>query len=90
MTRTVAANKNCTMSNPKITDELLAKLRRDRELIANELPELAERDSRMQEAQATHSRSTRGRVLTSSTFGSDFILNRHHIEPVSSAASVRS
>jgi hypothetical protein len=40
------------MSDTRITDELLAKLRRDRELIATELPELAERDARMQEAAA--------------------------------------
>jgi hypothetical protein len=40
------------MNNPKITDGLLANLKGDRDLIASELPELAERDSRMQEAAA--------------------------------------
>jgi hypothetical protein len=40
------------MSTPKITAELLAQIRRDRALIAEELPELAERNSRMQEAAA--------------------------------------
>ena len=38
--------------NTKITDELLAKLRQDRELIADELPEMGVRDARMQEAAA--------------------------------------
>ncbi len=38
------------MTEERIPDELLSQLQRDRQLIAQELPELHERDVRMQEA----------------------------------------
>ncbi len=38
------------MSAEQIPEELLAKMQRDRKLIEEELPELADRDSRMREA----------------------------------------
>lgn len=40
------------MSVPEIPQELLWQMKHDRELIAEELPELAARDARMQEAAA--------------------------------------
>jgi hypothetical protein len=40
------------MSTPQIPQELLVQMKRDRELIAEELPELALRDARMEEAAA--------------------------------------
>jgi transcriptional regulator with XRE-family HTH domain len=38
------------MANREIPDELLVQMRRDRELIKQELPDLMERDERMKEA----------------------------------------
>jgi len=40
------------MTNREIPEELRSQLKRDRELIEQELPELAERDARMKEAAA--------------------------------------
>jgi len=40
------------MSNREIPEELRSQMTRDRELIEQELPELAERDARMKEAAA--------------------------------------
>ncbi len=40
------------MSRPEISQELLLQMKRDRELIAQELPQLAERDARMYDAAA--------------------------------------
>ena len=40
------------MSAPEISQELLLQMKRDRELIVEELPELAARDARMQKAAA--------------------------------------
>jgi hypothetical protein len=40
------------MSEPRIPDELLFQVQRDREAIEQELPELAGRDTRMREAAA--------------------------------------
>jgi transcriptional regulator with XRE-family HTH domain len=40
------------MSNHKIPEEMLAQMQRDRELVEQELPELTQRDARMQEAAA--------------------------------------
>ena len=40
------------MGNRKIPEAMLTQMQRDRELVEEELPELAERDSRMQEAAA--------------------------------------
>jgi transcriptional regulator with XRE-family HTH domain len=40
------------MSNHKIPEEMLSQMQRDRELVEQELPELTQRDARMQEAAA--------------------------------------
>jgi hypothetical protein len=40
------------MTNREIPEELRSQMKRDRELIEQELPELAERDARMKEAAA--------------------------------------
>lgn len=45
------------MEERPLPDELLAKMKGDRELIAEELPELTQRDARMQEAAAENTLS---------------------------------